>query len=119
LQLKNQVKNDLFNRTFEQIRRLEDREFRLMRKFISEKWDGKYPVVDEETDIKIREFSHTMDTIGVLYCKSYLDKNLIIELYGPFIVNAWYRCRSFAESIEIERGIKRYQEVFIKVTFAI
>jgi len=114
-QIRSQYKNDLFARTFEQVRRLEDREFRNIRQYVLEKWDGQYPINDTDEKRMIREFSHTMDTIGALYCKGYLDKDLLTDLYGGFIVNGYKKIQNFVKYVLQEKGVERYQLHFKKM----
>ncbi|MGH9824542.1 MAG: hypothetical protein ACREDR_14975 [Blastocatellia bacterium] len=111
-QVRNQGKNEVFERTFEQVKRLEDRGFRAIRQFVVEGWDGEYPTADQEKDRMIREFSHTMDTIGALYWKGYLDKDLLVDLYGGFIVNGHRKTARFVSYVLEKDGVQRYQEYY-------
>lgn len=119
-QLHLQRKNDRYNRTYAQIKRLEDREFRIIRYFIFKIWKGQYPLEqgifgsDENGKSKnysivacknkIQEFSNTMDVIGKLYMEGYIDHDTIINLYGPFIQNAWKICKNFIDYEQQERN---------------
>ena len=111
-QVRSQATNEMFVRTFEQVKRLEDRDFRTLRQYVFEKWDGRYPTDSQEKDTMIREFSHTMDTIGALYCKGYLDKDLLTDLYGGFIVNGSRKIESFVKHVLQKKKVKRYQVYF-------
>jgi hypothetical protein len=114
-QIRSQYKSDIFARTFEQVKRLEDREFRDIRQYVLEKWDGHYPTNDSGGDNMIREFSHTMDTIGALYCKGYLDKDLLTDLYGGFIVNGYKKVEGFVKYVLQKKHVERYQVHFKKM----
>jgi hypothetical protein len=108
--------------TFEQILRLEDREFRQVRKFVIEEWRGDYPISEnysipkEEGDRRIREFSNFMDIIGAFYLKGYFDEDLLIGLYGSFIVKGFKKIeKPFIDYWREKMGTDRYQENFSKM----
>lgn len=123
-----QRKNDLYNRTFDQIKRLEDREFRKIRYFIFYEWNGEYPLRNKmsmygkdfherDREAMIKEFSNTMDVMGKLYLEKSIDQDLIINTYGRFIQDAWEKCGSFIEYEQKKRNKISGEEKKTKYTY--
>ena len=111
LQLKTQIREARYDRTLQQLKKFEDTEFMKIRIFVLKEWDGNFPL-NENDELKIREFAHKMEIFGALYLKKYIDRNFVRDMYGPFIVYAWYRCKPFIEKEKSERELKKYHEHF-------
>jgi hypothetical protein len=107
-QFKTQKENDLYNRTFDQIKMLSDKDFLDIRAHINKNRMNYFS--DEE---KYRIFSITLNKMGILYHRGYLEKTLIVDLYGGFLIKSWAYCEKFAMSKrrEIEDYIMYFENM--------
>lgn len=110
-QIKTQITEARYDRTLEQLEVFENPDFLSTRLFVLREWNGKFPL-DRDDELKIRDFSHRMEILGALYLKRFIDRDFIRDMYAPFIVHSWYRCKPFIEKEMGERKVAKYHEHF-------
>jgi hypothetical protein len=110
-QIKTQITESRYDRTLDQLQDFENPDFLSTRLFVLREWNGKFPL-NRDDELKIRDFAHRMEILGALYLKKFIDRDFIRDMYGPFIVHSWYRCKPFIEKEMKERKVEKYHEHF-------